>query len=376
MESRWWEVENADELPSPTVLVYPDRINENLDRMIAWSGDASRLRPHVKTHKLPQVVQMKRAKGIRKLKTSTIAETEMVAAAGGEDILLAIQLAGANFRRLLKLIQRFPASRISTLVDDVEHLAWMRTQARLAGVRLPLYVDLNIGMNRTGIAVGEPAKKLYQRLVEWSNDLDSTFEVGGVHAYDGHLHEPDASKLAVMAAETFHPVWDLCDWIRSSGFPLPSVVVSGTPTSPLIAAEHRENIEVSAGTTVLWDAGQPKTCPNMDFMNAAVLLMRVISRPAPGLVCLDLGHKAVASEFPQPRVKLLGVDDAKAVMQSEEHLVVETHRAEQLPIGSILYGIPYHVCPTIALHSHVWCVQGGKATESWPVIARDRVLTV
>ena len=83
----WYEIENADEIPSPTVLVYPDRIESNLQRMIEEAGDVSKLRPHVKTHKLPQIVRMKRGLGIRKFKTSTIAESEMVAAEGGEDVL-------------------------------------------------------------------------------------------------------------------------------------------------------------------------------------------------------------------------------------------------------------------------------------------------
>lgn len=376
MATSWWEIENADELPTPTVLVYPDRVLSNLDRMIAWTGDPSRLRPHVKTHKLPQIIQMKLARGIAKFKASTIAEVEMVAASGGRDVLLAIQQTGANFRRLLKLIERYPDARLSTIVDDWDHLEWMRGQTLSAGVRVPLFLDLNVGMNRTGIPVGQPAKELYQRLVQWSRDPHAVFEVAGLHVYDGHLHEPDERKLGERVESAFQPVWEFCQWIRSEGYPLPTIVVSGTPTSPWNAGQHREGVEVSAGTTVLWDAGQPRTCPKMDFLNAAILIMRVISRPAPGLLCLDLGYKAVASEMPQPRVQLLGLDDAKAVMHSEEHLVVETKLADRYPVGSILYGIPFHICPTMALHSHVWCVREGRAEERWAVVARDRILTV
>ncbi len=376
MSNAWWKIENEDSLPTPAVLIYPDRVNENLDRMIAWTDDPAKLRPHVKTHKLPPIIEMKRAKGIRKFKASTIAEVEMVAASGGEDILLAIQQAGANFRRLMRLIQRYPDTRISTVVDDLDHLEWMRGQARQEGVRVPLYVDVNVGMNRTGISLGDHALQLYVKLVKLSQGADAPIEVGGIHAYDGHLHDPDSLMLRAKAESAFQPVWELCEAITKLGCSLPSVVVSGTPTSPIIAAERRENVEVSAGTTVLWDAGQQRTCPDMKFLNAALVVSRVISRPRANLLCLDLGYKAVASEFPHPRVQLLGLDDAAAVTHSEEHLVVETSRASRFHIGSIIYGIPYHICPTVALHSHVWSVRNSRAEACWPVVGRDRIISV
>ncbi|MEM9589544.1 MAG: alanine racemase, partial [Planctomycetota bacterium] len=90
----WYEVTNAETLRSPSLLVYPDRVEQNLRRMILLAGDGQRLRPHVKTHKLPQIVKMKRQLGIDKLKAATLAEAEMTAAAGGQDVLLANQPVG------------------------------------------------------------------------------------------------------------------------------------------------------------------------------------------------------------------------------------------------------------------------------------------
>jgi D-serine deaminase-like pyridoxal phosphate-dependent protein len=142
----------------------------------------------------------------------------------------------------------------------------------------------------------------------------------------------------------------------------------------MMAAEH--DIEVSSGTSVLWDAGQPTFTPPLDIQNAAVLLARVISRPTGNRICLDLGHKAVASEMQPPRVTLFGLEEARAVMHSEEHLVLETERAGDFPPGTVLYGVPTHICPTVALQSEVWCVRNQRATEKWPVVARTRCLTI
>jgi D-threonine aldolase len=376
MSTDWWTIENPDDVPTPALLVYPDRIDTNLDKMIEWSGDVTRLRPHVKTHKLAEIVAMKLAKGITKFKTATIAESEMVATAGGRDILLAMQPVGKNFHRYLALMDRFPTANFMTVVDEEAHLDWMCNVIESSGHRLRLFIDLNVGMNRTGIEWGDGAMALYRKLCRYSQLPQSRIEVAGIHAYDGHLHIPDADELAHQSASTFGRVIQMRDELRTEGYPVPTIVTSGTPTSPLVAARHEPDVEVSAGTTVLWDFGQQITCPNMTFLNAAILMARVVSRPTKDRICIDLGHKSVASEFPQPRVRLFGLEDAVPVVHSEEHLVLETPRASEMPVGSIVYGIPKHICPTVALHSHAWVVRDGRVGEAWRVTARDRILSI
>ena len=116
--------------------------------------------------------------------------------------------------------------------------------------------------------------------------------------------------------------------------------------------------------------------PDMDFLPAILLLTRVVSKPGANLLCLDLGHKAVASEVPPPRVQLLGLPNTRAVGHSEEHLVLETDRAAEFPVGSCFYGIPWHVCPTVALHNEAVVVRNGRADERWRVVGRARMLTI
>jgi D-serine deaminase-like pyridoxal phosphate-dependent protein len=367
--SDWFAISNAESIASPALLLYPDRIEKNLQRMIAMAGGVDRLRPHVKTHKLPQVVALKRGAGIRRFKASTIAEAEMTAAAGGEDILLAYQPVGTNIERLAELMQRFPRTRFATLVDDARNLAAIARVAADRGPVFELYVDLNVGMNRTGIAPGEAAASLYRALCSTPG-----LKAGGLHAYDGHLHEPDPAVLAKAADQAFAPVWKLRDQLRAEGLPVPRVIASGTPTFALLA--QHDDVEVGAGTTVLWDFGQAEVCPGHNFLNAAVLFSRVVSKPQPDLLCLDLGHKAVASEMPHPRVRLIGLEDAVAVTHSEEHLVVRSSRAADYRVGDVVYGIPRHICPTVALHSEVWAVRDGLAAERWPVVARARRITI
>ena len=283
--------------------------------------------------------------------------------------MLAYQPVGPNAQRLVALMRRFPQTRFSTLVDDASNLAAISRIAVQEKVVIALYLDLNVGMNRTGIVPGPAANQLYRDLCGTPGVL-----AAGLHAYDGHLRSADPGELAALAERTFAPVWAMREQLRAEGFAVPGMVASGTPTFALLAQQG--DVEVGAGTTVLWDFGQEGVCPDHHFLNAAVLLTRVISKPAPGLLCFDLGHKAVASEMPHPRVRLFGLEDAVAVTHSEEHLVLQTPRADQYQVGDVVYGIPRHICPTMALHSEVVAVHGGMADEVWPVVARTRRITI
>jgi len=365
----WYQIQNAAEVETPSLLIYPDRVRENLARMVTFAGDPSRLRPHVKTHKLPQIVEMKLQAGITKFKTSTIAEAEMTAAAGGQDILLAYQPVGPGASRLARLIQTFPQTQFLALVDNPDSLTEIAGAANSAGVTMELLIDLNVGMNRTGIAPGPDALSLYQLMSHTPGVV-----AGGLHAYDGHLHNPDPNTVQQSVEQVFVQIDLLIQQIKQAGCEVPRVIAGGTPTSPLLIPHA--GVEVGAGTTVLWDFGQAATTPYLDCLNAAVLIARVISRPTADRLCIDLGYKAVACESPQPRVRWFGLEDAQIVLQNEEHLVMQTDRADDYPVGTVLYGLPRHICPTVAMHSYVWCVENSVATERWPVVARTRRITI
>lgn len=364
----WYELENADEVPSPGLMIFPDRVRKNLLRMVDWAG-ADRLRPHVKTHKLPQIIQMKLDVGITKFKVATIAEAEMTAATGGRDVFVAYQMAGPNRQRLIDLMLKFPATKFSTLADDPAVVRALSAEAIRRDIQLDVFVDLNVGMNRTGIAPGVDAIDLY-RLIASADGL----RAAGFHVYDGHIHDADEASVRQQITQAFEPVWKMKRELQAMGIPVPTIVAGGTVSSPILIAE--QEVEVSAGTSVLWDAGQPTFTPPMEVENAAVLIARVISRPSENLICIDLGYKAVASEMQPPRVTLFGLEDATMVSHSEEHMVLRTGRAEQFPVDTVLYGIPTHICPTVALYGEVWCVQDQRAIQTWPVVARARRISV
>lgn len=369
MGTDWYRISNEAEIPSPALLIYPERVIRNLQRMVEIAGDAKRLRPHVKTHKLPELIGMQLSLGIERFKCATIAEAEMVAGSGATDILLAHQPVGPNAARLRFLMDRYPKVRWGAIVDD---LGVMETMGRLfsdAPRKLAVYLDLDCGMHRTGIVPGVDAHALYRKLSQ-----SPGLEAGGLHAYDGHNHESVLAKRTEQCESDFEPVLTFKKQLEDEGLVVPELVAGGTPTFP-VHAQHMDRT-CSPGTTTLWDVGYGDGLPDLEFEHAAVLLTRVISRPGKLRVCLDLGHKAVAADKPLPRARLFGHENCTALVHSEEHLMIEGNSVADLKVGDVFYGVPTHICPTVALHDHAWVVQEGKAVGLWEIAARKRSLGV
>ena len=365
----WYTVTNVDQVPSPALLVYPDRVEENIRKMIELAGGVDRLRPHMKTNKLPEVVRMQIDEGITRFKCATIAEAEVAAMCAAADVLLAYQPVGPNVQRFVQLVKKFPGTRFSALVDDEGAILALSRAATVAGVTLELFLDLDCGMHRTGIAPGAKAIELYRRLSD-----SPGLHAAGLHVYDGHIRDSDIAARTAECDAAFAQLAAMRDQLIDAGLSVPEVVAGGTPTFPIHA--RRPGVQCSPGTSVFWDLGYETLLPDLDFHPAVLVLTRVISRPTSKILCLDLGHKAIASESPHPRVELIGLADARAVGHSEEHLTIETERADEFPVGTPLYGIPWHICPTVALHQEAVVVRDGRAVERWQVVARARTITV
>lgn len=363
----WYEVSNVADVDSPALLIYPERVEENLRRMIAIAGGAQRLCPHVKTHKLAEIVRLQMALGITKFKCATIAEAEMVASCEAPDVLLAHQPVGPKVQRLIHLIKKFPRTSFATIADDEGVIRVLSDAAVRAGAKIKVFLDIDSGMHRCGVPPGPRVVALYRLIASLPG-----LEPHGLHVYDGHIDDPDLSVRTKMCDDAFAPITALRRELAE--LPVPRIVAGGTPTFPIHA--RRPDVECSPGTCVLWDAGYLASLPDLDFLPAALVLTRVISKPGHNRLCLDLGHKAIAAEKPHPRVQFLNLPDAQAVTHSEEHLVIETSRANEFAVGDCLYGIPKHVCPTVALHAEAIVIRSGAAEGRWKIAARDRMLSV
>lgn len=358
MMSHWFEIENEDQILSPALLFYPDRIHRNIQKMIRIAGSPDRLRPHIKTYKCREIVVMQMEAGIHKFKCSTLAETQMMGECGAPDVLLAYPLAGPNQKKFIQLTEQYPETTFSTLIDHPDQVNQWKEHLKSP---LNIFIDLNVGMNRTGLKAS--GLKDLLKFIQ-----DEKFYLFGFHAYDGHIRSKDLKEREEEVKKSFKETEEFL-----SDFDDPATFITGGSITFPVHAGYPER-QLSPGTTLLWDRGYSESFPDLDFEIAAVLLARIVSKPGDDLLCIDLGYKAVASEMKNyPPVYFPQLPDGEISGHSEEHLTLQTAQADQWNVGDVVYGFPWHICPTVALHEKAGIVQNGSVTESWEIKSRNRI---
>lgn len=369
----WYTIKHEENIDSPALLIYKDRVLDNIRKVLTMVKNPEQLRPHVKTHKITEVCTMMLASGIKKFKAATIAEAEMLGMAGAENVILAYQPVKTKFIRLLKLITKYPGTKYSCLVDNIDSARLFSElfsgfEEKEDGARLGVFIDLNVGMDRTGI---KPAAAY-----DLFRDIQSMrgLEFKGFHAYDGHIRVSDFDERIAQCNRDFYEVEELRRKIMQEENELPLLVAGGTPTFSIHS--KKENIECSPGTFVFWDKGYHDSLPEQDFQYAALILTRVVSIPDENKICIDLGYKAIASENElQSRVYFLNHPAIKPLGHSEEHMVLSVDKAHDFKIGDVLYALPVHICPTVALYEKVFVVEDAACDITWNVVARNRMIT-
>ena len=362
----WPDVQSCSDIASPGLLLNLDLVRSNLEKMLQHvGGEVSRLRPHVKTHKMSRLIQLQLGVGIDQFKVATLAEAKMVASCGAKDVLIAYPMVGPNLRMLESLQNAYPSTTFSCLIDHLDGLEILcEFSSKRNDFPIGVWVDVDCGMHRTGVPFGS-------RLNQLRSSIDPSRGVvyRGLHVYDGHLHQPSLDERQSGALTIKEAIE--ADLTRD---PSSEVVVGGSPTFGFWARETPW--QCSPGTPVFWDAGYGGNYPEFGFSTAVCLLTRVISKPGEGLLCLDMGYKSIASEMPlERRVVFPELPDARLIGQSEEHLVLRSELADSVQIGEAFFAVPRHICPTIALHSSVQIIEGGRLTsERWSIDARDRML--
>jgi D-serine deaminase-like pyridoxal phosphate-dependent protein len=363
-------VNSFDDILTPALLVYPDIIESNIDRTLnLLDGNADRWRVHVKTAKLAFTLKMLIARGIRNFKCATTLELLTACECGAADVLVAYPTVGANARRVREIADQFPDIKISVLAENEEQILQWR------GSRLGIFIDINSGMNRTGIEENRGAD--IQTLADTVTKSGLAFR--GLHYYDGHhgaLSEPDRLTAAHFGYDRLMAIISI---VESAGLKVAEVITAGTPTFPASLAYpgfrdasfvHR----ISPGTIVYCDATTFAQLPAAYGYKPAVLVAaRVVSHPRPTIVTCDGGHKAVSADAGVPTCVALGHAELTGIGPSEEHLPFTVKEgAPPPPVGEVLYLLPRHICPTVNLFNDALIVRSGAIESVETVTARGR----
>ena len=360
--------QSLDEVETPALLVDLDAYERNLGLMAAaLAGRDVRLRPHAKTHKSPIIALDQMARGAVGQCCQKVGEAEALVAGGVPDVLVSNQVVGAG--KIARLVDLAAQARLAVCVDDARNVAELSAAAAAAGVTLGVLVEIEVGMERCGVAPGAPALVLARQVAE-----SPGLELQGLQAYHGsaqHIRTVEERRAAVgraaeIAAET-------AALFESNGLACPTISGGGTGSLPF-DLEAGVLTELQAGSYVFLDADYarnetPEGSPG--FAHSLFVLATVMSLPQPGRAVTDAGLKALAFDSGPPEVwQRPGVS---YVGPSDEHGTLEVRGEAALGYGQKILLVPGHCDPTVNLYDWYVGIRGGRVEKVWPVAARGAV---
>ena len=355
---------------TPALLIDRDRVRHNIAITLhLLGGDTNRWRPHVKTAKLGYVMRMLIDAGVRQLKCATSLELRVACDAGANDVLVAYPLIGANAARVRQIARERRSVAISVLVEDESQVTQWR------GTSVSAFVDINPGMNRTGV----PEDRTDSILRLCQAIASSGLRFRGLHYYDGHLSKFGMTERCRHAHLGYDRLMQIVDALATHGIRAPEVITAGTPAFPCSLSFPRFSNagfihRVSPGTVVYCDTTSlAQLPPEYGYLPAAVVMTRVVSQPAPGMITCDAGHKTVSADAGVPTCVVLGHPGLEPLVPSEEHLPMRVAANAAVPaIGEFLYLVPRHVCPTVNNFDDAIIVSSGNLIAVERVSSRGR----
>jgi D-serine deaminase-like pyridoxal phosphate-dependent protein len=353
------------DLDTPALLIDLDALQQNIDLMaghlrsrgVAW-------RPHAKAFKCPAIAHLLRRAGAIGVTVAKVSEAEVMAAGGIDDILIAHLVVGPSKCARLAALQR--QADVKVTVDNRDHVAPLSQAALAAGTTIGVLVDVDLGMNRTGVASVEAAVEL-ARLVSATSGL----RFDGLMGYEGHtlmIADPVEKRTAITAA--LGKLIRARDAVETAGLQCRIISASGSGTY-----QHSADIagitEVQAGGGIFACQYYTQACHVTGHHPAVSVLATVVSRPAPDRAILDIGHKSLSQHKASPVVR--DYPDCRVIGLSAEHTTLALAPETNLQIGKKVHVIPGYSDFTFVLHDRVLGLRRGRVEAAWDLLSRGRL---
>lgn len=359
----------VSDLPTPALLIKKDQLEKNIKNMADRAEEKGiKLRPHIKTHKMPVIAKMQLEMGAVGITCAKVTEAEVMIKAGINNVLVAYPVVGEY--QLAKICQFLDEGCQVTVAFDSAYGAQRINEA--AGKNdhiIDLYMIINTGADRDGVKPGEEALQLAKQTKDLHN-----IRIKGIMTHEGHGKKAnDLEELTAIVIEAGHKMVETAELLRKNDFPIEEVSMGSTPACR--AGLAVEGItEWRPGTYVFNDVHEFSSVTPMEEC-AVSIAATVVSHPAPDRFILDSGSKTLTAD--KPRTKGYGyikeAPDAVIDRLSEEHGVVITQQEDDLSIGQRVEVIPNHVCPVINLMEKVYVVDGDEVVDEWKVEARGKI---
>lgn len=356
-------------IDTPALLLDLDAFERNLARMVeALRGRNVRLRAHAKSHKCPQIALRQVALGAVGICCQKVSEAAVFVQAGIQDVLVTNEVMGdVKLRHLVALAR---TARMGVLVDHPQQVQALAAAAQAHAVTLDVYIEVNVGANRCGVAPGEEAVRLAQQIAS-----SASLRFAGLQCYHGpaqHLRAPQdraaAIASAVEAARMTRQAIEAC------GIAVERVTGAGTGS---FVHERDSGVfnEIQAGSYIFMDRDYGDNQlgdGDIAFEHALFVRTSVMSRTTATHAVVDAGLKASSVDSGLPTVWQR--PDLRYVKAADEHGVLITADAAALSLGEQLMLVPGHCDPTVNLYDELICVRGGRVEALWPIAARGALL--
>jgi len=361
------------DLPTPALVIDQEAMESNLDKMASfYQGKKAKLRPHTKTHKCPILAKKQIAKGAVGVCVAKVSEAEVMVEAGIENVLITSPVVTREkMERVVALARK--SAGVAIVVDQEKNVRDFDDAARAAGVELPVLIDLNVGTDRTGIAIGQPALDLAETI---RKSPSLTFL--GLQAYAGHLQHLRGFEYRRQASEaTMGRAVELKRTLEQAGFDVPILTGGGTGTYN-IDSEIDGITDVQVGSYLFMDVnyrnvgGQNGPLYD-DFRPSLLVLATAISQPAKGRITIDAGYKAFATDQEPPDP--LSLPGVSYRWGGDEHGILEFRDPRgpgEVKLGDKVLLIASHCDPTVNLYDHYYPFRNERVEEMWPISARGR----
>jgi D-serine deaminase-like pyridoxal phosphate-dependent protein len=347
----------AISLSTPGLVVDLDVFEANVAAMAEMlRGTGKTLRPHVKTHRTPELARRQLGGSAVGLTCATVGEAEAMVAAGLDDVLVANEV--VDPRKIARLVALADRARVGVVADDPQPVAMLSGEAARTGATIDVLIDVDILLHRCGVASAAEAVSLARAI-----DRAPGLRLRGIMGYEGRIRRTDEDRAGKIA-RAYATLSEVRTALVGAGFGVDVVSAAGTSTLAEALADPLIT-EVQAGVYALMEPARLE--PALPFRCAVAIRGTVISRH-PGRVVLDVGRRTVGMEYGPP-VPIGFV--ASHIAISDEHATIEM--ADPLPpLGGQCDLAPGQIRTTFNLHDHVWVSRRGEIIDRWPISARGR----
>ncbi len=367
-----------NDLTTPALLLDVDILDRNLASMQERANHLRvALRPHIKTHKSPEIARRQIGHGARGLTVSTLWEAQQFAAAGFDDLTWALPLPPVYARQAVALAERMT---LRLLVDSPEALDALGAEARRTGARPRVWLKVDCGAHRAGVDPASAAALDMARRI-----ADGPFVFEGILTHAGQSYNAtNRPELAAIAAHERDVMVSFAEHLRGNGIAVPGISIGSTPTMRTV--DRLDGItEIRPGNYAFFDLTQAElgVC---DVANCAVtVLASVIShRSGSDIVITDAGALALSEDrgavhlgrtrgmgrvyrnyaekdlFPETELEIRSL--------SQEHGTLSVHADGPWRVGERIRILEHHSCLTAAQFDRYTVVRGEEIIDAWPIL--------